>query len=242
MLLENKIALITGAGQGIGKAIAFALAGEGAFTVLLDRNKDALERVRSEIEGMGGKAALSLCDLREETQIYSAVEKVLKEYGRIDILINNAAISVEMPFLKMPQEVFDEQFSVDFRAPMLLLRLVLPSMMENKSGTVVNISAAAGERGGAGACAYASAKAALTNLTKSVGEEVKGGGVRINCVCPGPVDTEMFQKSSIREYEMKHGGDITSPEAVANTVLYLASDMSRGMSCQAVTVRGANRW
>ena len=242
MLLENKIALITGAGRGIGKATAKVLAEEGALTVLLGRNIEPLRQVKSEIEGKGGKADCIVCDLRDESQITAAITYVLKKYDRIDILINNAAITVGSTFLETPLETFDEHFLVDFRAPMLLTRLILPGMINNSDGVIVNVSAAEGERGGPGASAYASAKAALINLTKSVGEEVKGLKVRINSVCPGPVDTELFHASATHEYEIRRGGDLMPPETVANAILYLASDMSRGMNCQIIKVRGANRW
>lgn len=242
MLLENKIALITGASRGIGRTAALALADEGALVVLLGRKEETLQRVKSEIESKGGEADAAVCDLSDEEQLVAAAGRVLQAYGRVDILVNNAAILTEMPFLEMPLEVFDEQMRVDFRAPMLMIREFLPSMITNNSGTIVNVAAAVGERGVPGSFAYAAAKAALINLTRSVGGEVKGLGVRINCVCPGPVDTELFRRSVNREYEIKRGGDIMKPETVANTILYLASDLSRGMSCQTVTVRGANRW
>ncbi len=242
MLLENKIALITGASRGIGRATTFALADEGALVVLLGRKEETLRQVASEIGSRGGSADVAVCDLNDEEQIRNAAGHILQNHGRVDILINNAAIVTEMPFLEMPLEMFDEQMHVDFRAPVLMIRELLPSMITNGSGAIVNVAAAVGERGGPGSFAYAAAKAALINLTRSVGEEVKSLGVRINCVCPGPVDTELFRTSANREYEIKRGGDIMKPETVANTILYLASDLSRGMSCQTVTVRGANRW
>lgn len=242
MLLENKIALITGASRGIGRATAIALADEGALVVLLGRNEGTLQKVRSEIELMGGRADIEVCDLSDKEQIISAAQNVLQKYKRIDVLVNNAAISKELPFLDMTLDTFDELMRVDFHAPMLMMKEVLPSMVKNNSGAIVNVGAAVGERGGPGTSAYAAAKAALINLTRSVGEEVKRLGVRVNCVCPGPMNTELFRASSTCEYEMKRGGDFTRPETVANTILYLASDMSRGMNCQIVTVRGANRW
>ena len=242
MLLENKIALITGASRGIGRDTAITLAGEGALTILLGRHKDTLQKVKEEIESAGGKAAIAVCDLSDEKQIKETSEKLLKDYGCIDILVNNAGITIEGSFLELPTESFDTQMLVNVRAPMLLMHAFIPAMLKKGEGAIVNIAAGVGVRGCPGASAYATSKAALINLTLSVGEEVRRQGVRLNCICPGPVDTDMFRNSTLHDYEMKRGGDVTKPGTIANAVLFLASDMTKSLTCQNVIVRGASRW
>ena len=242
MLLENKIALITGASRGIGREIALTLADEGALTILLARHEDTLANVKAEIEAAGGKAAVVVCDLSDEQQIHSASEKILSDFGSIDVLVNNAGITAEGPFLDMPMKDMDMQMLVNVRAPMLLMRAFIPGMLKKGAGAIVNIASGTGVRGCPGASANAVSKAALINLTLSVGEEYRRQGVRMNCVSPGPVDTDMFRNSTLHDYEMKRGGDVTKPTTIANAVLFLTTDMSKSFTCQNLIVRGASRW
>jgi len=240
MLFVNKIALVTGAGRGLGRATAMALADEGAVVLLLGRKKDTLFEVQDEIKAMGGKADIVCCDLTLETQILSSIEKTINIYGRIDILVNNAAMAKEILFMEMKPKLFNEVICVDFYAPVILCRALLPFMIKNKGGVVVNVASGAGQRGLPGSSAYAAAKAALINFTKTVGGEVRNHGVRMNCICPGPMEprTGFGESEKLR----MHDTDLIKPETVVNTILYLASDMSNGVSCQVITARGANRW
>lgn len=242
MLLDGKIALVTGAGRGIGKAVALKLASEGATALLVGRNLETLKLVEQEIQGAGGAADSFSCDVRDWASVQSLVETIIKKYGRIDILVNNAGISKEMPFLEMPIEVFDEICEMNLRSVMLVMKAVLPHMTEQKSGNIVNIGSGAALRGLPGSAAYAAAKAGVVCLTQAVGDEVRKDGVRVNVICPGPVDTEMFQKSERREFILAAGGDLFQPETVANGVLFLASELSEGMNSQTLVMRGFNRW
>lgn len=242
MLLENKTALITGASRGIGRETALTLAGEGAAVILLARGEAELNKVKAEIETAGGKTDCVVCDLADENQVKAASAEILSKYGNIDILINNAGITREGAFLEMPEEDIDIQMKVNVKAPMLLMRAFLPGMLEKESGCIVNIASGTGVRGCPNAAGNAMSKAALINLSQSVGEEYRRRGIRINAVSPGPVDTELFRDSALHEYEMKRGGDVTKPSTVANTVLFLVSDMTRTIACQNVMVRGSSRW
>ena len=232
MLLKGKTALITGAGSGIGKAIALKMTEEGAEVILAGRKEASLQNVQEQIVQKGGRAGYFLCDVRKPDEITEMTEKIMKQYGKIDILVNNAGISKEMPFLDMPVEVFDEICETNLRSVMLMMKAVLPYMKEQKSGNVVNI----------GSGAYSVSKAGVICLTQAVGDEVRPFGIRINAICPGPVDTELFQKSERRNYILSAGGDLFKPETVANGVAFLASDLSEGMNSQVLIMRGFNRW
>ena len=242
MLLEGKTALITGAGRGIGKAVAEKLAAEGATAVLVGRTMETLKAVEAEIHASGGKADSFVCDVRSWESVQALAAAVAEKYGTIDILVNNAGISKEMPFLEMPIEVFDEICEMNLRSVMLMMKAVLPYMAEQKSGNVVNIGSGAALRGLPGSAAYASAKAGVVCLTQAVGDEVRPLGIRVNVICPGPVDTELFRKSERREFILEAGGDVFQPETVANGVLFLASELSEGMNSQTLVMRGFNRW
>lgn len=242
MLLKGKTALITGAGSGIGKAIALKMTEEGAEVILAGRKEVSLQNVQEQIVQKGGRAGYFLCDVRKLDEITEMTEKIMKQYGKIDILVNNAGISKEMPFLDMPVEVFDEICETNLRSVMLMMKAVLPYMKEQKSGNVVNIGSGAAIRGLPGSAAYSVSKAGVICLTQAVGDEVRPFGIRINAICPGPVDTELFQKSERRNYILSAGGDLFKPETVANGVAFLASDLSEGMNSQVLIMRGFNRW
>ena len=242
MLLENKIAVVTGAGTGIGRAAALKLAGEGATLCLLGRTRATLEETASIIAEQGGRAAIYTCDVTDQAQVEDAVRRITSEFGRIDILINNAGISREKPFLEMPVEVFDEILVTNLRSVMLMLKAVLPVMQAQGSGNVVNIGSGAAIRGLPGSAAYSASKAGVVALTQAIGDEMRPYGIRINVICPGPVDTELFQKSERRAFILQAGGDLFDTETVANGILFLASDLSKGMNSQTLVMRGFNRW
>ena len=243
-LLNNKIALITGAARGIGKGIAVKFAQEGATVVLVGRKLPALEEVASEIRAAGGTAACLTADVTSFSQIQSMVDAAIQQFGRIDILVNNAGISREMPFLEMPIETFDEIMTSNMRSVMLVTKAVLPHMLEQKYGRIVNIGSGAALRGLPGSAAYSASKAAVVCFTQALGDEIRKveQNIRINAICPGPVDTEMFQKSERREFILQAGGDLFSTETLADGALFLASEMSKGVNSQVLVMRGFNRW
>ncbi len=242
MLLEDRVALITGAGRGIGKAIALKFAEEGAKVVLTGRNAAVLGEVVREITQNGGDAFSVTGDLRDADQVASILKSVLEQYGRLDILVNNAGISKEMKLIHMPMEVWDEILEVNLRTVVLMTKAVLPIFKSQGGGNIINIASAAGLRGLPGSSAYSASKAAVLGLTQALGDELRPDKVRVNAICPGPVDTEMFQTSERRQFILDAGGDLFEPEDVANGALYLASDMSKGVSSQTLTLRGFNRW
>lgn len=241
-ILQGKVAIVTGAARGIGKAISMKFAYEGASIVLVDILEKELNETKSEVETFGGKVMAIPVDLTKDEQVYGMVEKVKKEFGTIDILINNAGISFEMPLNEMPMDVWDKIIEINLRGVALITKAVLPIMLKNKSGNIVSIGSGAALRGLPGSAAYSASKAGVVCLSQSLGDELRPYGIRVNVICPGPVDTELFQKSAKRDFILQAGGDVFEPETIANGALYLVSDLSKGMSSQILTIRGFNRW
>ncbi len=242
MYLEGKVAFITGAGRGIGKAIALRFAEEGADLVVTGRNRAALDELKPEIQARGRRLLVLPGDVTDENRVREMVSQAEAEFGHVDVLVNNAGISMEKPLLEMPMDVWDKIIAINLRGTVLCTKAILPGMIARASGTIVNIGSAAGLRGLPGSTAYSASKAAVIAFSQSLGDEIRGKGVRINVLCPGPVDTELFQKSAVRNFIVANHGDIFKPEEVASTALYLASDMSSGMNSQVLTLRGYNRW
>lgn len=243
-MLQGKIALITGGSRGIGKGIALKFAGQRAKILLVGRRLSGLEPAAEEIRARGGQAACFQADVSRADQVEQLARAVLEQEGRVDILVNNAGISKEMPFLEMPIETFDEIMTANMRSVMLVTRAFLPGMLEQKSGSIINIGSGAALRGLPGSAAYSASKAAVVCFTQALGDEVRKleRNIRINAICPGPVDTELFQKSERREFILQAGGDVFSTETMGDAALFLASDMSKGMNSQVLVLRGFNRW
>lgn len=172
------------------------------------------------------------------------MEKAIAHFGKIDILVNNAGISKEMPLMEMPIEVFDEIMTTNMRSVMLVTKAILPHMVEKGYGRIINIGSGAALRGLPGSVAYSASKAAVVCFTQALGDEIRkvNQNIRINAICPGPVDTELFQKSERREFILQAGGDVFSTETVADGALFLASEMSKGVNSQVLVMRGFNRW
>ena len=242
--LKNRIALITGAARGIGRGIALQFAKNGAKVYLSGRREEPLVQLKTEIEQSGGLAEVVVFDVTRQDQIQSGIEQILQREGRIDILVNNAGISREMPFLEMPVETFDEIMTGNMRSVFLVTRAVLPHMIERKYGRIINIGSGAALRGLPGSCAYSASKAAVVAFTQALGDEVRKieRNIRINAICPGPVDTEMFQQSERREFILAAGGDVSTVEEMGHAAVYLASDLSGVMNSQVLVLRGFNRW
>lgn len=242
MLLDKKTVIVTGANRGLGKAISQRLAEEGAEVVMVGRKEAALQAAVSELKAQKLHAEGFVADVTQEEQVKKLAAFVAEKYGKIDILVNNAGISKEIKLSEISMEVWDEILDVNLRSVVLMTKAVLPYMIARKEGNIVNIGSGAALRGLPGSCAYSASKAAVVCLTQALGDEVREHNIRCNVVCPGPIDTELFQKSERREFILAAGGDVFEPETVANGVLYLASEMSKGISSQVLTIRGFNRW
>jgi NAD(P)-dependent dehydrogenase (short-subunit alcohol dehydrogenase family) len=255
MRLKDRVALITGGGRGIGRAIAERLAGEGAAVMLASLTESELQATAEAIQQSGGRAAFLAGDISEEAFVTRLVEETRRELGEIDILVNNAGIYSAVAALhEVSLEEWDRVIKVNLRAPFLLLRAVLPAMVERGRGVVLNIASISGKAAFPWSNAYGVSKAALIQLSRTAAAEVARSGVRVNALCPGPVLGTRMQQELRRELgkrlnvtdervaEQIDGsllqGRPQRPEEVAAAALFLCSDDASAITGQAVNVDG----
>jgi 3-oxoacyl-[acyl-carrier protein] reductase len=255
MLLDNKVALITGSGRGIGRAIAKLFSKEGASVFLSARTEAELAAVANEIISAGGKAAYLTADLSREADCYRLVAATREKFGRVDILVNNAGhYGPVVPVEEYPLEEFDKVIAVHLRAAFVFSKLILPEMYARKSGVILNISSLSAKAAYAWGSAYAAAKAGLLGLTRVMAAEAARQGVRVNAICPGPVtETEMSKdlgrtlakKLGVSPEEQLKGFLSSIPQGrgqtameIAQAALFLCSDMSTAMVGQSINVDG----
>ncbi|MDP6670305.1 MAG: beta-ketoacyl-ACP reductase [archaeon] len=242
--LEGRTAIVTGASRGIGKAIAFALAMHGAkVAVNYFENKEKAEEVVKEIEIKGGKAITVKADVGNTEECAKMVERVKKEFGSIDILVNNAAITIDKTFKNSTKEEWDKIMTTDLDSLFNTVHPVIKIMLEQGSGSIVNIASASGETGFFGQVSYSAAKAGVIGFTKALSKEVASKGVRVNAVSPGIIGgtlisdkiPEDFQKKFVEMIPLRRLG---KPEEIASTVFFLASDYSSYVTGQVLSVNG----
>ncbi len=237
--LENRIAIITGASKGIGKAIALAFGREGASVVATARTTEAIEAVGDQLLQQGNLETLAVtADLGLEADIQRIATETLARFGRVDILVNNAGIiHPRIDLVDFDAAMWRQVIEVNLTAPALLTKAVLPNMIENRSGKIINISSIGGRKGGKGRTAYRVTKAGLISLTESVAAETKPYGIDVNCICPGAVDTEGYREafdSRGREENPK----LMRPEEIAELAVFLASDASSAITGTAIDAFG----
>jgi len=232
---------VTGGSRGIGKAIAIGLAKENVnIAVGYNSGQTNAERVCSEIENLGAKATPIFVDLTKKVSIKDALSKIGKFFGQINILINNAAIHVENDYLNISEDEWDEIQAVNIKAPFLITQLVLPDMLKNKYGKIVNIASIAASRGGVKSIPYAASKAGLVNLTKSLARLYSKEGVHSYCINPSLVETDMSQKvdftEAIKNIPSKRIGSFND---ITKLVLFLCSDGADYLTGQTFNPNGA---
>lgn len=242
MLLKGKVAMVTGAGRGIGKAISLRFAEEGANLILCARTATKLQEVADAVRAAGRSCLSAVVDVTKEDEVAGLVKRGIEQFGQIDVLVNNAGISNPKPFLETTNGDWDEALRVNLMGIIYCTRAVLPGMLQRGAGSVVNIASAAGLRGLPGSPAYTASKSAVIGLTHSIAEELGGKGVRLNVVCPGPIKTELLDSSAVKDFVLKNKAHLLPPEDVAGTVLYLASSLSGGLNSQEICLRNSNRW
>ena len=214
--LAGKVAIVTGASRGIGKAISILLAQSGSRVVLAARSEPQLKSVSEEISSQNGEALVIPTDLTVDEEMERLVQQTLKEWGSVDVLINNAGFGKVAPVVKAKVSDWDETFRVNLRAPMFLSKLVLPTMMERGEGSIINISSVSGKSGQANGSAYSASKFGLIGFTQSLYEEVREYGIRVATICPGFVDTPM-----IPQMRRLDRSKMIRPEDIARTVLFI---------------------
>ncbi len=243
MLLKDKTALITGAARGIGRAIALRFAAEGAdvaFTDLrLDENTDSLVK---EISDMGRKVKAYASDASDFTGAETLIDQVVNDFGKIDVLVNNAGITRDNLLMRMSESDWDLVIKVNLKSVFNMTRAVQKYMLKQRFGSIINMSSVVGVSGNAGQSNYSASKAGLIGFTKSVAQELGSRSIRCNAIAPGFIETEMTAKlppdvrdAWIKDIPLKRGG---KPEDVANIALFLASDLSDYVTGQVISVCG----
>ncbi len=255
MQLKGQVAIVTGGGRGIGRAIARRFAAEGAAVVVAARSESEIKQVVAEIQGAGGTAAAVQADLSRETDCRKIVDAARAAFGAVHILVNNAAIYGPIqPIEKFPLTDWDEVLAVNLRAPLLLTQLVLPEMYARKSGSILNISTVGAKAAFGLSAAYTSSKAALIGLTRVTAAEAARRGVRVNAICPGPVTETKMSRDLTRDFaaHFQSGGDEMlkqmiqgilqgrpqTAEEIASAAVFLVSDQASAITGQTLNVDG----
>jgi NAD(P)-dependent dehydrogenase (short-subunit alcohol dehydrogenase family) len=246
--LEGKVAMITGAASGIGRGISIRLAEMGAFVSVLDIDAKKGEETAAEIRSQGGEALFTKCDVRSAADCRHAVETAISKWGCIDILCNCAGIAIRKDVVDLTEEEWDRALDITLKGIYLLSHEVVPHMIGAGGGSIINIGSGWSLKGGPRAAAYCAAKGGVVNLTRAMAIDHGKHNVRVNCVCPGDVDTPMLHsectqlgedaQSFMREAANRPLARIGTPEDVANAVLFLASPMSSWITGAALVVDG----
>ncbi len=245
-LLDGKVAIVTGAARGIGEAIALKFAEHGAhvaFTYISDSSADRAKNLESRLQGMGVRAKAYQSNAGDFSACESFVTDVLKEFGTVDICVNNAGISKDNLLLRMTPEQFEEVIRVNLNSVFYMTKQVIRPMMKAKSGSIINMSSVIGEMGNAGQSSYAASKAGVIGFTKSVAKELGSRNIRCNAIAPGFVETDMtsYLKDGDGAEKYKAGiplGRFASAEDIANVTLFLASDLSSYVTGQTISACG----
>ena len=242
--MEGKVALVTGAGRGIGKAIALRYAAEGANVAFTDLViNEAVEQTVAELEAMGVKAKAYASNAALFDETHDVVKQVVEDFGRIDVLVNNAGITKDGLMMRMSEAQWDAVLNVNLKSAFNFIHAVVPVMAKQRSGSIINMSSVVGVSGNTGQCNYSASKAGMIGLAKSIAKEMGPRGIRANCIAPGFIITEMTNQLSqeikdqwAAQIPLRRGG---TPEDVANVALFLASDLSSYVSGQVIHCCGA---
>lgn len=242
-LLKDKVAIVTGAGRGIGRAIALKYAQEGANVVITDLKIDeTVEAFIEELKGLGVKAKAYASNAANFDDAHKLIEEVLADFGRVDVLVNNAGITRDGLMMRMTEEQWDLVINVNLKSAFNLIHAVTPVMLKQKAGSIINMASVVGVSGNAGQTNYSASKAGMIGLAKSIAKELGSRGVRANSIAPGFIITDMthalsdeVRKQWEAQIPLRRGG---TPEDVANVATFLASDLSSYVSGQTIHVCG----
>ena len=242
-LLKDKVAIVTGAGRGIGRAIALKYAQEGANVVITDLKIDeTVEAFIEELKGRGVKAKAYASNAANFDDAHKLIEEVLADFGRVDVLVNNAGITRDGLMMRMTEEQWDLVINVNLKSAFNLIHAVTPVMLKQKSGSIINMASVVGVSGNAGQTNYSASKAGMIGLAKSIAKELGSRGVRANAIAPGFIITDMthalsdeVRKQWEAQIPLRRGG---TPEDVANVATFLASELSSYVTGQTIHVCG----
>lgn len=249
MSLKDKVAIVTGASSGIGYEIAFHFASEGAKVVAVARREERLEKMHEDAKNLPGEIFALEADLAHTDEIENIFEETLKKYGKVDILVNNAALMDDFSSVEnITDDMWNKVMNVDLRAPMVAMRRVIGIFKENGGGNIINIASVAGLNGGRGGATYTAAKHALIGLTKNTALQYAEDNIRCNAICPGVIETEVNEGEFLKDENQDDSSTIMDwmgpdpasgkPEDIAQVALFLAREESSFITGHALVVDG----
>jgi len=240
--LQNQIAVVTGAGRGIGRAIALKFAAEGADVACVSRTQENSEKVASEIRALGRKAWAHAVDVADAGAVNAAAEKILTECGRVDILVNNAGVTRDNLLMRMSEAEWDAVLDTNLKGAFLFTKAFSRALLKQRSGRIINVASVIGLTGNAGQCNYAASKAGLIGFTKSVAREMASRGITVNVLAPGFIETDMTAglNEDLRANVLKQIplGSFGQPDDIAGVAVFLAGPASRYITGQVLAVDG----
>ena len=240
--LSDKVVIITGASQGIGRTMAIVFGESGANVICVARSEDKIKELSSEIESKGGRAIPIACDIGDGNAFSNTIKSVVDQFGKLDILINNAGITRDALLMRMNESQWDEVIQTNLKGAFFGMKAAIRPMMKNKFGRIINIASIVGLTGNPGQANYAASKAGLIGMTLSIAKEVGSRGITVNCIAPGWIDTEMTEElpeNSKRDLlDRIPIGKIGKPENIAHAAVFLASDEASYITGQTITVDG----
>jgi 3-oxoacyl-[acyl-carrier protein] reductase len=245
-IFEQKIALITGAGQGMGKAVAFTLAQQGAQIAINDRNKDAAEETVSELQKLGFNAIAVPADVTQKNDVQHMIQKTMGHFGTLHILINNAGILYPTKVIDIPEDEWDRVIDVNLKGTFLCSQAVLPTLQKNNWGRIVNFSSTAGKNiSTVGGAHYTAAKAGILGFTRHLAKEVATHNITVNAVCPGLIDTDMVRNTIAPDRQQAYAisfpiSRLGKPEEVADLVAFLCSDKAAYITGASLDINGGD--
>jgi len=242
MKLEGRVALVTGASQGIGHTCALALARAGASVAVAARNQPKLDELVAEITSAGGKASAFVMDVADEDQVKAGIKSALAQFGKVDILVNNAGITRDQLVMRMKRADWDSVLNTNLTSAYLCIQSVIPSMLKQRWGRIINITSIFGQMGQAGQANYSASKAGLIGLTMAIAREVASRSITCNAVAPGFIDTSMtaalseeFKQNAVKQIPL---GRVGKSEDVASAVCFLASEEASYITGHVLNVNG----
>lgn len=245
MKLKDRVAVVTGSGSGIGRAIALAMAREGARIAVVDLNEVGAQETVKEIQKEGGQAHPYKADITKKAQIDAMVADVVKRWGTVHILVNNAGWDKVEPFIRSTEETWDKVLAINLKGPIVCTRAVLDEMIKNGYGKIVSIASDAGRVGSTGEAVYSAAKGGIIAFTKTIAREMARHRINVNCVCPGPTDTPLFATVTAENPKLAESlkrvipfGRLGQPEDIPPAVIFLASDDGGFITGQTLSVSG----